>query len=248
MSIAAPDTPRFVSRLLLLPAYYPAMPRILIVEDEEKVGTSLRQGLLEAGFAADLARRGDEGLLYARSGTYDLVLLDIMLPKRDGWDVLRELRADGSRTPVICLTARDEVRDRVRGLDLGADDYIVKPFAFSELLARVRTVLRRVGGEGPGRLVVADLELDLLRRRVTRRGKDVALTPRECSLLALLMKRRGEVLTRSMIAREVWDMRLDGHANVVDVAVRRLRAKVDEPFTKPLIHTVRGLGYVLEDR
>lgn len=223
------------------------MPHILIIEDEEKTAAALRQGFVEAGFRAEVAFRGDEGLLRARGGEHDLIVLDIMLPRRDGWSVLRELRAAGKRTPVICLTARDAVRDRVQGLDLGADDYVVKPFAFSELLARVRTVLRRVGGEKPGRLSVADLELDLVRQRAVRCGEPVDLTPKEFALLAFLVEHRCEVLTRALIAREVWGMELDGNSNVIDVAVRRLRAKVDEPFARPLIHTVRGVGYVLEE-
>jgi len=224
------------------------MNRILIIEDEPKAASSLRQGLIEAGFEADVALRGDEGLVRARAGAYDLIILDIMLPRRTGWEVLTELRKSGKRTPVLCLTARDALEDRVRGLELGADDYLAKPFAFAELLARVRTVLRRAGGERPGRLGVADLELDLIRRRAQRRGTTLELTPKEFSLLAYLVEHRGEPLARSMIAQGVWGMPIDGNSNAIDVAVRRLRAKVDEPFESSLIHTVRGVGYVLDVR
>ena len=222
--------------------------RILIIEDEEKTAASLRKGLTEAGFEVDAARRGDEGLLLARTGDYQLVLLDVSLPRRDGWEILGSLRATGNRTPVIFLTARDAVDDRVRGLELGADDYLVKPFAFAELLARIRTVLRRRAPGEPARLAVADLELDLARQRATRRGEPLDLTPREFSLLACLARHQGEALSRPLLASEVWGMALEGDGNVIDVAVRRLRAKVDEPFPRPLIHTVRGVGYLLDAR
>lgn len=218
---------------------------ILIIEDEEKTAAALQQGLTEAGFAATVARRGDEGLLLAKTRGYDLVVLDVMLPRRDGWEILRQLRTAGKRTPVVCLTARDTIEDRVRGLELGADDYLVKPFAFAELLARVRTVLRRTGPEEPGRLRAADLELDLIRQRATRRGADLDLTPKEFALLAFMAEHHREVLPRSMIATAVWGMPLEGDSNAIDVAVRRLRIKVDDPFPVPLIHTVRGIGYVL---
>ncbi|MGE5468643.1 MAG: heavy metal response regulator transcription factor [Ignavibacteria bacterium] len=221
--------------------------KLLIVEDEAKTGDYLRQGLGEAGFAADLARNGNDGLHLALTGDYDLVVLDVMLPGLDGWGVLQALRAAGRELPVLFLTARDGVEDRVKGLELGADDYLVKPFAFSELLARVRTLLRRgAKAKETDVLRVADLELDLLRRRVTRAGKRIDLTAKEFGLLELLMRRQGEVLPRSLIASQVWDMNFDSDTNVIDVAVRRLRAKVDDDFTPRLIRTVRGMGYVME--
>jgi len=220
--------------------------KILIVEDEQKTGEYLRQGLSEAGFIVDLARHGMDGLHLALTGDYDLVVLDVMLPGLDGWSVLQTVRRAGHEMPVLFLTARDQVEDRVRGLELGADDYLVKPFAFSELLARVRTLLRRGRSKEPEVFRVADLELDLLRRRVTRGGQRIDLTAKEFALLELLMRRQGEVLPRSLIASQVWDMNFDSDTNVIEVAVRRLRAKVDEPFEPKLIRTVRGMGYVLE--
>ena len=222
--------------------------KILIVEDEPKTGEYLRKGLQEAGFNVDLARDGVDGLHLATTGHYDLVVLDVMLPGLAGWEVLERMRHDGRDLPVLFLTAKDDVEDRVRGLELGADDYLVKPFAFSELLARVRTVLRRGRAREPSALRLADLELDVLRRRATRKGQRIDLTPKEFSLLELLLRRQGEVLPRSLIASQVWDMNFDSDSNVVEVAVRRLRAKVDDPFSHKLIHTVRGMGYVLELR
>ena len=220
--------------------------KILIVEDESKTGDYLRQGLVEAGFVVDLAREGMDGLHLALTGDYDLVILDVMLPGLDGWSVLQTVRRAGREMPVLFLTARDQVEDRVRGLELGADDYLVKPFAFSELLARVRTLLRRGKSKEPDVLRAADLELDLLRRRVTRGGQRIDLTAKEFGLLELLLRRQGEVLPRSLIASQVWDMNFDSDTNVIEVAVRRLRAKVDDPFEPKLIRTVRGMGYVLE--
>ena len=221
--------------------------KILIVEDEPKTGDYLKQGLTEAGFVADLARDGWDGLHMAQADPYDLLILDVMLPGLNGWQVLEGLRRAGKETPVLFLTARDQVEDRVKGLELGADDYLVKPFAFAELLARVRTLLRRGrGGLEPTVLKVSDLELDLLRRRAHRAGKKIDLTAKEFTLLELLLRRQGEVLPRSLIASQVWDMNFDSDTNVIDVAVRRLRAKVDEGFEPRLIHTVRGMGYVLE--
>jgi two-component system, OmpR family, copper resistance phosphate regulon response regulator CusR len=221
--------------------------KILIVEDEPKTGDYLRQGLTEAGFVVDLARDGHDGLHLALAGEHDLIVLDVMLPGIDGWNVLQTLRGSGRETPVLFLTARDQVEDRVRGLELGADDYLIKPFAFSELLARVRTLLRRGSrAKEPDLLRAADLELDLLRRRATRAGVRIDLTAKEFALLELLLRRQGEVLPRSLIASQVWDMNFDSDTNVIEVAVRRLRAKVDEPFTPKLIRTVRGMGYVLE--
>ncbi|HRP24512.1 MAG TPA: heavy metal response regulator transcription factor [Thauera sp.] len=220
--------------------------KILIVEDEPKTGDYLRQGLAEAGFVVDLARDGLDGLHLGLNGDYGLVVLDVMLPTLDGWGVLQALRRNGREMPVLFLTARDQVEDRVRGLELGADDYLVKPFAFSELLARVRTLLRRSRSKEPELLRAADLELDLLRRRATRAGQRIELTAKEFALLELLLRRQGEVLPRSLIASQVWDMNFDSDTNVIEVAVRRLRAKVDEPFEPKLIRTVRGMGYVLE--
>jgi two-component system copper resistance phosphate regulon response regulator CusR len=220
--------------------------KILIVEDEQKTGDYLKQGLSEAGFVTDLARDGVDGLHLALTGDYDLVVLDVMLPRLDGWQVLREIREKGKHLPVLFLTARDQVEDRVKGLEFGADDYLVKPFAFSELLARVRALLRRGRTSEPDVLQVADLELDLLRRRVSRAGKRIDLTAKEFALLELLLRRQGEVLPRSLIASQVWDMNFDSDTNVIEVAVRRLRAKIDDDFEPKLIRTVRGMGYVLE--
>jgi len=220
--------------------------KILIVEDEQKTGDYLKQGLSEAGFVADLARDGVDGLHLALTDDYDLVVLDVMLPRLDGWQVLREIRHQGKHLPVLFLTARDQVEDRVKGLESGADDYLVKPFAFSELLARVRALLRRGGTSEPKLLQVANLELDLLRRRATRAGKCIDLTAKEFALLELLLRHQGEVLPRSLIASQVWDMNFDSDTNVIEVAVRRLRAKIDDDFEPKLIRTVRGMGYVLE--
>lgn len=221
--------------------------RILIVEDEQKAGEYLRQGLSEAGFSVDLSQDGTDGLDLALQGEYDLVVLDVMLPGLNGWQVLQSLRRRGLEMPVLFLTARDQVEDRVKGLELGADDYLVKPFSFAELLARIRTILRR-GRTGTESTIlkVADLELDLLRRRVTRAGKRIELTAKEFGLLELLMRRQGEVLPRSLIASQVWDMNFDSDTNVIEVAVRRLRIKIDEGQGVKLIQTLRGMGYVLE--
>ncbi|MDD3935599.1 heavy metal response regulator transcription factor [Rhodoferax sp.] len=222
--------------------------KILIVEDELKTGDYLKQGLIEAGFMVDLARDGVDGLHFALTENYDLAILDVMLPGIDGWGVLAGIRRSGKDMPVMFLTARDAVDDRVKGLELGADDYLLKPFAFSELLARVRTLLRR-GGKAPTDpfLRAANLELDLLRRRVSRAGQRIDLTAKEFALLELLLRRQGEVLPRSLIASQVWDMNFDSDTNVIEVAMRRLRAKVDDMFEPKLIRTVRGMGYVLED-
>lgn len=220
--------------------------KILIVEDEQKTGDYLKQGLTEAGFVVDLVRDGLDGVHQALTDDYDLVVLDVMLPKLDGWQVLQRIRQGGKRMPVLFLTARDQIEDRVKGLELGADDYLVKPFAFSELLARVRTLLRRGNTKESELLQFADLELDLLRRRVARRGKRIDLTAKEFNLLELLIRRQGEVLPRSLIASQVWDMNFDSDTNVIDVAMRRLRAKIDDNFEPKLIQTIRGMGYILE--
>ncbi len=221
--------------------------KILVVEDEPKTGDYLKQGLMEAGFVVDLARDGLDGLHLAQSEAYDLTILDVMLPGIDGWQVLQGIRRAGKEVPVLFLSARDAIDDRVKGLELGADDYLVKPFAFSELLARVRTLLRRGGKAKEAEVLrAADLELDLLRRRVTRGGRKIDLTSKEFSLLELLLRRQGEVLPRSLIASQVWDMNFDSDTNVIEVAIRRLRGKVDDDFEFKLIRTVRGMGYVLE--
>lgn len=221
--------------------------KLLVVEDEPKIGGYLRQGLTETGFVVDLVHNGLDGHHLAMTESYDLIILDVMLPDVDGWQILKSLREAKKGMPVLFLTARDSVDDRVKGLELGADDYLVKPFAFSELLARVRTLLRRGSSPAaPEVLRFADLELDLVRHRVTRSGDRIKLTAKEFSLLELLMRRRGEVLTRSLIASQVWDMNFDSDTNIVDVAIRRLRSKIDDDFETKLVHTVRGMGYLLD--
>jgi len=220
--------------------------QLLIVEGEPKALAYLKKGLEENGFPVQPAADGDEGFRLARGGAFDLIILDVMLPGRSGWSLIQDLRREGCATPVLFLTALDTVADRVKGLDLGADDYLVKPFAFSELLARVRSLLRRPAPRRPETETLADLELT--RGDARRGGKPVNLTRQEFLLLSLLVERRGEVLSRALIARQVWDMNHDSDTNVVEVAMRRLRQKVDDPFEVKLIHTVRGLGYVLEVR
>jgi two-component system copper resistance phosphate regulon response regulator CusR len=225
--------------------------RLLVVEDEPRLADYLRKGLSENGYVVDVVHDGIDGLHYALEGSYDLVVLDVMLPGKDGFEVLAGLRAQ-RRTPVLMLTARGKVEDRVRGLTGGADDYLVKPFSFSELLARVQALLRRggvaTGSQSMATLQLADLEVDLARRRATRAGQRLDLTPREFNLLVLLLRHRGEVLSRTVIAEQVWDINFDSDTNIVDVAVRRLRSKLDDPFPTRLIQTVRGMGYVLEER
>ena len=223
--------------------------KLLIVEDQAKTGQYLRQGLSEAGFTTELATDGITGQHLALTGDYSLLILDVMLPGRDGWQILQAVRSAGLDIPVLFLTARDAVEDRVHGLELGADDYLVKPFAFSELLARVRSLLRRGSSTTQETsLQLADLRLDLIRRRVERAGQRIDLTAKEFSLLELLLRRQGEVLPKSLIASQVWDMNFDSDTNVIEVAIRRLRLKIDDNHEHKLIHNVRGMGYVLEER
>ena len=220
---------------------------ILLIEDDIKTGEYLKKGLGESGYNVDWAQHGADGLHLALENTYDLLVLDVMLPGIDGFQIMEVLRARQA-VPVLFLTARDQLQDRIRGLELGADDYLVKPFSFTELLLRIRTILRRGGAREADRFHLADLELDLLRRRVTRQQEVIPLTNKEFALLHLLLRREGDVLSRTQIASEVWDMNFDSDTNVVDVAVKRLRSKIDQPYPVKLIHTVRGIGYVCEVR
>ena len=220
--------------------------RILVVEDEKKTAAFLAKGLREAGFSVDVAVDGETGSRLAHATKFDLLIVDIMLPHKDGWELVAELRHDGVRTPILFLTARDSVRDRVKGLELGADDYLVKPFAFAELLARVRSILRRAPQRQAERLQIDDLEIDMRRHKATRSGVPLNLTPKEFLLLAHLVRSAGEVVSRAEIAEQVWDIGFKTDTNVVDVVVRRLRAKVDDPFKTKLIDTIRGVGYVLK--
>jgi len=222
--------------------------RLLIVEDEKKTGEYLKKGLTESSFTVDLADNGIDGLHLAMSEDFDLIILDVMLPKLNGWQILQTLRSSNIDIPVLMLTARDQIEDRVKGLELGADDYLVKPFAFVELLARIRNILKRNNKSvnTDTTIQIENLQLDLLRRRVYRDNEAITLTAKEFSLLELLMQRRGEVLSRSLIASQVWDMNFDSDTNVIDVAIRRLRNKVDKSYEPKLIHTIRGMGYVLD--
>ncbi len=220
--------------------------RILVVEDEKKTAAFLAKGLREAGFDVDVAVDGETGFELAHATKFDLLIVDIMLPHKDGWELVAELRRDRVRTPILFLTARDSVQDRVKGLELGADDYLVKPFAFAELLARVRSILRRAPQREAEHLQIADLEIDMRRHKATRSGVPLNLTPKEFLLLAYLVRSAGEVVSRADIAEQVWDIGFKTDTNVVDVVVRRLRAKVDDPFKTKLIDTIRGVGYVLK--
>jgi two-component system copper resistance phosphate regulon response regulator CusR len=221
--------------------------RILIVEDEPKMASYLHKGLTEASYTVDIADNGKDGLFLALHENFDLVVLDVMLPELGGFEVLKRLRAQ-KQTPVLLLTARDTVEDKVEGLELGADDYLSKPFAYAEFLARIRSLLRRAPRGVRDVLVIADLEVALIKRRVRRGDTRIDLTAQEFALLQLLAERQGEVLTRTFITSQIWDMNFDSDTNVVDVAVKRVRAKIDNSFDKKLLHTVRGMGYVLEDR
>jgi len=222
--------------------------RILVVEDDKRTSAYLRKGLEENGFIVDIAENGEDGLHFALTEAYDLILLDVMLPQKDGWAIIEEIRRNNNDTPVIFLTARDEVLDRIKGLDLGADDYLVKPFAFSELMARIRTIMRRAPVRQSDTYRIADLEIDIAGHKAARGGMPLDLTAKEFLLLELLARRKGEVLSKTHISDQVWGIHFDSDSNPVEVAIRRLRKKVDEPFGVNLIHTVRGVGYVLEER
>lgn len=221
--------------------------KILVVEDETKTAAYLAKGLAENGYTVNRSGNGETGFQMALAGGCDLLILDVMLPDKDGWSILEDLRRLGQKFPILFLTARDAVEDRVRGLESGADDYLVKPFAFAELLARVHTLLRRQS-RSPEVLQVGDLEMDPIRQRAQRSGQRLDLTPKEFSLLYFLASRTGDVLSRTLLAEQIWGMTFDSDTNVVDVHVRRLRSKMDDPFDRKLIHTVRGVGYVLQDR
>lgn len=222
--------------------------RILIVEDEPKMASYLRKGLTEASFTVDIAADGRDGLFLALHEDFDLIVLDVMLPELDGLSVLKRLRMEKKHTPVLLLTARDTVEDKVAGFESGADDYLSKPFAYAEFLARIRSLIRRAPRTARDVLVVGDLEIDLIKRRSRRGNARIDLTAQEFALLQLLAERQGEVLTRTFVTSQIWDMNFDSDTNVVDVAVKRLRAKIDSAFDNKLLHTVRGMGYVLEDR
>jgi two-component system copper resistance phosphate regulon response regulator CusR len=221
---------------------------MLIVEDEEKATAQLKKGLAEANVFTDVANDGLKGLSLAQSKDYDLILLDVMLPGINGFEVLKKLRSSGSKTPIIMLTALDSINDRVMGLQLGADDYLIKPFAFSELLARIQAIMRRGMDLKSDILNVADLEVNFFSHSASRGGKRLDLTIKEFALLSLLMRRSGEALSRMRIAERIWNLGYDSNLKIVDVKIGNLRAKVDDPFDKKLIHTIRGVGYVLEDR
>jgi two-component system, OmpR family, copper resistance phosphate regulon response regulator CusR len=222
--------------------------RILVIEDEKKTASFVERGLREGGFVVDVANDGEEGLRLALAGRHDLLVLDVMLPKRDGWSIVSELRRAKVSMPVLFLTARDSVPDRVKGFDLGADDYLVKPFAFSELMARMRSLLRRPHERQEDILRVSDLEIDTRRHKAMRGRTELHLTAKEFLVLSHLARASGEVVSRTEIIEQVWEMNFDSETNVVEAMIRRLRAKVDDPFKRKLIHTIRGVGYVLRDK
>ena len=220
--------------------------RILVVEDELKAAQYLKKGLSENGFVVDVADNGIDGLHFAETNSYDCIVLDVMMPGMDGWSVIENIRKHNRELPVLILTARDGIEDRVKGLMLGADDYLVKPFAFSELLARVHALIRRGKTHQQENIEIGDLCIDLRKQKVIRKGKRIDLTPKEFTLLSFLARHSGEVMSRTIISEQVWDMNFDSDTNIVDVALKRLRDKIDGPFENKLIHTVRGVGYVLE--
>lgn len=222
--------------------------KILIVEDENKTAAYLHKGLTEHGYTVDIANNGEDGLFYATQHYYDLIILDVMLPKLSGWDILKQIRRSHPDVRVLFLTAKDAIEDKVKGLELGADDYLLKPFAFSELLARIRTLLRRGSIQQPNTIIVSGLVIDLAKHKANRESIRLDLSPKEFALLTYLAQHTGEVLSRTLIAERVWDINFNSDTNVVDVAIRRLRQKVDDPFEKKLIHTIRGVGYVFEER
>lgn len=219
--------------------------KILLIEDESKIANYLKKGLTESGFVVDHAEDGESGLYLAQTGNYDIIILDVMLPKLDGWSVIKNLRDSGKNTLSLFLTARDSVDDRVKGWELGADGYLVKPFSFSELLAQIKSLLRRTPQRQANSIKIKDLEIDLIQHKAFRNGKKLDLTPKEFSLLSLLGRKCGEVISQTQISEQVWDINFDNTTNVVEVHIRRLRSKVDDPFDHKLIHTVRGMGYVL---
>ena len=226
--------------------------RLLLVEDQTMAADYIAKGLRENDFVVDVAHDGVDGLHFLLTNDYDLAILDVMLPGMNGWKILELARQAGKMTPVMFLTARDDVEDRVCGLELGAEDYLIKPCSFSELLARVRVIMRRgaphAASSEEAVLQISDLQLDFLKHRASRNGKRIELTQKEFLLLSLLMRRRGEVLSRTVLAEQVWDMNFDPETNVIDVAVRRLRSKIDDGYEVKLLHTIRGAGYVLEER
>ncbi|HEY7745584.1 MAG TPA: response regulator transcription factor [Desulfuromonadales bacterium] len=221
--------------------------RILVVEDEKKVASFIKRGLEEESFSVDMAYDGEEGLYMAESNPYDLILMDLMLPKMDGLSVIKELRSRGNKAPVLCLTAKDTVEDIVSGLDSGSDDYLTKPFAFAELVARVRALLRRGTQDRGAEIRFADLRLDPVAHKVWRSNKEIELTAKEYALLEYFMRNPNQILTRTMIAEHVWDYTFDSFTNIIDVYVNYLRKKVDRDYDKKLIHTVRGIGYVMKE-
>ena len=220
--------------------------RVLVIEDEDKAAQYIRKGLSENGFIVDCADNGVDGLFLAQLNQYDCIVLDVMMPRLDGWGVTQKVREHNRDVPILILTARDSVEDRVKGLSIGADDYLVKPFAFSELLARVHALIRRGKVQHQEVMEIADLKIDFLKQKVTRAGKRIDLTAKEFALLSLLARHLGEVMSRTIISEKVWDMNFDSDTNIVDVAVKRLRDKIDGPFEHKLLHTIRGAGYVLE--
>ena len=221
--------------------------KILIIEDAEKTASFLRKGLTEKGYVVDVESNGQEGLVLAQVNNYDLIILDVMLPQLDGWSILKELRASDNNTYIIMLTARDDTEDKVKGLNLGADDYLVKPFAFSELVARIQTVLRRQSTIQKDIMVFADLEIDMNKKKVSREGNKIDLTPKEFMLLSLLIRNNSIALSRSEISEKIWNINFDTDTNVVDVHIRRIRAKIDDGFAKKFIKTVRGIGYMFDE-